>query len=164
VVTDPENHVLRMVDGEGRVTTLGGEPGQAGHRDSPVVPLAGIRQVPLFRGPTHVAVQRLPARGFQPCWRAYVADSGNHVIRQVDPDGRVETLAGCSGIAGHADHDDPRLALFRDPQGVCVVDGNLYVADRGNHVIRKTGKAEVVLRLVTGQGISAGIRRTVEVQ
>jgi DNA-binding beta-propeller fold protein YncE len=50
----------------------------------------------------------------------------------------VTTLAGAPGERGHRDSADARLARFDDPQGLAVAaDGTIYVADRGNHVIRK---------------------------
>jgi len=50
----------------------------------------------------------------------------------------VTTLAGMPGVAGHRDAEQGNMALFNDPQGLAEdPDGNLYVADRGNRVIRK---------------------------
>jgi hypothetical protein len=105
-----------------------------------------------------VATLRVPCREPGRGWRAFVADSGNHVIRQVEPDGRVETLAGCPGIAGHADRSDPRLALFRDPQGVCAGILGVFVADRGNHAVRQVDLAEARLETVAGDPACSGTR------
>jgi hypothetical protein len=72
-------------------------------------------------------------------WQVLVADSGNHAIRAVEPDGSTSTYAGTPGQAGWADHEDPLEAQFRNPQGLardpdCQC---LYVADQGNAVIRR---------------------------
>lgn len=155
LVSDPSNHVLRLVDREGRVTSLAGDPGLAGHRDSPCwlrsrLGCAGESAPALFNRPTHVAVQRLPAREGGRGWRAFVADSGSHVIRQVEPDGRVSTVAGCAGIEGSADRDDPRLSLFRDPQGLCAAEGHLFVADRGNCAVRRIESCGGRVRTLAG--------------
>jgi sugar lactone lactonase YvrE len=69
-----------------------------------------------------------------------IADPNNHRIRKITPDSaaslRVTTLAG-SGEPGNADGPAGE-AQFRVPEGIAVdPDGNLIVADTGNHRIRK---------------------------
>jgi len=132
VVADPVGQVLRTVSPRGRVSTLCGVPGEAGCQDGTG---AGAR----LRGPTYLAA--LPAGRGVP-WRypmdCLVSDSGNHVLRRVTAGGAVATVAGVPGQAGFRDAEDPRQALFDDPQGLAVDrDGNLFVADRGNHVVRR---------------------------
>ena len=66
----------------------------------------------------------------------YVADDGNNMVRMVTPAGVVTTLAG-SGWSG-SDDGDGSTATFNEPSGITVdSNGNLYVAERGNHLIRK---------------------------
>ncbi|VDA99937.1 hypothetical protein S1OALGB6SA_1011, partial [Olavius algarvensis spirochete endosymbiont] len=67
----------------------------------------------------------------------YVADSYNHRIRKITPAGVVSTIAG-TGTRGSADGAGT-TALFDSPDGVAVnSSGNVvYVADTGNHRIRK---------------------------
>ena len=71
----------------------------------------------------------------------YVADSNNHLIRKITPRGVVSTFAGSgsSGIIGGGYKDATGTeAQFNYPRGVAVdSSGNLYVADRKNHCIRK---------------------------
>ncbi|MGX9718842.1 gluconolaconase [Stenotrophomonas acidaminiphila] len=65
----------------------------------------------------------------------YVADTGNHAIRKVTPQGEVSTLAG-DGVAGFADGVG-RQARFDGPMGVAVdAEGRVYVADTWNDRIR----------------------------
>jgi DNA-binding beta-propeller fold protein YncE len=146
-VTDRASHVLRTVTPEGQVATLCGQPGQAGHRDSPTLAgkvgalFSGPATGPaLFHSPTHAAFHRWSSSPapFRPSWEeAVVADSGNHVIRTVRLDGRVATLAGTPGVAGYRDSEFACAAIFNDPQGLAVDPlGRVYVADRGNRVIR----------------------------
>jgi len=138
VVADRQDHVLRTVTMDGKVATLCGQPGKAGHRDSPswlerMGSWATRRPLdpPLFNAPTHVAV-------YYPNQPILVADSGNHVIRTISQDGTVGTLAGTPGQAGYQDSPDPARAAFNDPQGIAMDPGTgrVYVADRGNRVIR----------------------------
>jgi DNA-binding beta-propeller fold protein YncE len=65
-----------------------------------------------------------------------VADNHNHDIRKITPQGHVSTLAG-TGEWGHRD-GEANVAQFNYPRGVAVdEDGNVMVADKGNHRIRK---------------------------
>jgi sugar lactone lactonase YvrE len=65
----------------------------------------------------------------------YVADGGAHRIRRLTPDGRIETVAG--GTRGFADGQS-KAARFDTPSGLALdPTGVLYVADTGNHAIRR---------------------------
>ena len=68
----------------------------------------------------------------------YVADAGNHRIRKITSTGSVTTYAGTTGGGGYAEGAAVTLAKFNSPYGV-VLDslGNLFVADRLNHRIRR---------------------------
>ena len=74
----------------------------------------------------------------------YVADSGNHTIRRIGADGSVSTLAGLAGSSGTADGSGA-AARFSQPSGIAIgPDGDLYVAELGNHLIRRVTVAGVV--------------------
>lgn len=85
----------------------------------------------------------------------YVADAGdNNRIRRIGSDGVVTTLAGFS--EGFADGDGT-AARFNTPSGVAVDRaGNVYVADTGNHAIRKITPLGAVSTMA-GTGV-AGFR------
>jgi streptogramin lyase len=99
-----------------------------------------------FDTPSHLA---LGADG-----TLYVADTGNHAIRRVTPEGEVSTLAG-DGTPG--DGDGPRARL-NGPVGVAVtVDGRVVVADTYNDrivvVSRATGSSGAwTLTTLAGSG------------
>lgn len=85
----------------------------------------------------------------------FIADAGNHAIRRLSRDGQVTTWAGALGQAGSA--DGQRLeARFRYPSGIAAdAQCNLYVADRGNHVIRKISPSGAVTT-IAGRAGTAG--------
>jgi hypothetical protein len=66
-----------------------------------------------------------------------VADTANHTIRMITADGRVTTVGGMAGSVGSSD-GAMSAARFSAPVGLAVDRaGNIYVADTGNHIIRK---------------------------
>lgn len=118
-VADRDNHKIRKISPSGEVSTLAGS-GFAGDDD-------GTGDSASFRYPSGVA---LDASG-----NVYVADQGNNKIRKISPSGEVSTLAGSD--YGSADGTGSN-ASFNGPIGVTVdTSGNVYVADAGNHKIRK---------------------------
>jgi len=64
----------------------------------------------------------------------FVADSNHNRIVILGLDGEVKDCAG-SGSVGNADGPFEE-ASFNHPQGLCLMDGLLYVADTDNHAIR----------------------------
>lgn len=118
-VADTLNHVIRKIAG-GVVTTLAGD-GTAGQAD-------GKGTAARFNEPEALA---LDAAG-----NLYVAETGNHAIRKVTPDGTVTTLAGQKGQSGHFDGTGSE-ARFDAPHGLAFDrSGRLFVADCNNGRIR----------------------------
>lgn len=82
--------------------------------------------------------------------RLYIADTGHHRILVCDHSGAVQTVLG-GPEPGHEDgrHDTAR---FRDPQGMSVGDGVLWVADRGNHLLRQVQLDLGWVKTIAGTG------------
>lgn len=84
----------------------------------------------------------------------YIADSSNDRVRLVDKStGVITTLVG-SGERGFAGDGGPaRLANLYFPHGLALGDsGSLYIADAGNHRIRKWDAKTGTLTTVAGTG------------
>ena len=82
----------------------------------------------------------------------YIADSENHRIRKVDSAGVISTVAGAGTEGYNGDGGAATAAQLNYPVGVAVDGaGNLYIADLGNHRIRKVDSAGVI-STVAGAG------------
>jgi len=145
-VADEGNQAIRQVTLEGVVTTLAGADDGTPFADGP---LAMAR----FSDPAGLAVD--------PQGDLVVADTSNHRIRRIQvAAGRVGTLAG-NGNPGTQDGPGATRATFAFPCAVAVdEDGNLYVADTGNNLIRQVDATGNVTTLAGGgtqaQGSVAG--------
>ncbi|POM61979.1 hypothetical protein PHPALM_28923, partial [Phytophthora palmivora] len=141
-VADTANHRIRVVDpNTGLVSTLAGD-GIEGFADGDALSAA------RFSYPSDVAVLETNA-GMT--ITVFVADTGNHRIRRIR-NGVVTCLSGLCGAgvetvrlsktpekphAGLAD-GNPLGARFDSPMGVAVdADGVVFVADTGNHLVRR---------------------------
>lgn len=82
----------------------------------------------------------------------YVADPENHRIRKITPAGLVSTVAGQGGAPGYSDGPAAE-AKFAFPVDVKMdAQGNLYVADRNNAVVRKISPSGMVTTVVGTPG------------
>ncbi len=137
-VADYYNSTIRKITSDGVVTTLAGLPGSRGSTD-------GTGSGARFNLPSGVAVDG--------AGNIYVADSGNHVIRKITSAGVVTTLAGVSGQLGYVDGTGDG-ARFNSPSGMTVDGaGNLFVADTGNHTIRRVTPAGAVTIVAGSTGV-----------
>lgn len=91
-------------------------------------------------GPAVDAALNRPADvAVAPDGTVYISDSFNNVIRKVTTDGNISTYAGASDASSGTAGDDIAVAdaKFHTPTGLELdANGNLYVCDRENNVIR----------------------------
>jgi len=83
----------------------------------------------------------------------WIADSGHHQLVEVRKDGEVLRRIG-AGQPGLAD-GAPAAARLREPQGLCVAGGTLYVADTGNHALRAVDLDSGKVATIAGTGQQA---------
>jgi sugar lactone lactonase YvrE len=137
-VADTHNNTIRKISPTGVVTTVAGLAGSGGSSDG-----TGTAR---FNSPAGLTVDG--------SGNVYVADTHNNTIRKITPTGVVSTVAGLAGTGGSS-NGTGSAALFSSPEGVTVDgSGNLYVADTGNHTIRKITPAGAVTTLAGLAGIS----------
>jgi uncharacterized protein (TIGR03437 family) len=81
----------------------------------------------------------------------YVADAQTHRVRRISPAGIIETVAG-TGVAGFSGDGGPaREARLHSPYGLAVdAAGNLYIADLGNHRVRRMARDGTITTLSDG--------------
>ncbi len=85
----------------------------------------------------------------------YVCDTGNHVIRRIDSDGKITTVAG-SGEGGYRGDGGPAAqALLNEPYEIRFDSaGHMYFVERVNHVIRRVDAETQVISTIAGTGRS----------
>jgi len=134
-VSDNENHVVRFVDAMGIIHTVAGtgQPGYAGD-GGPAVVAQLNRPRFLKRG----------ADG-----SIYLCDGDNHVVRRIDPQGMIHTVAG-TGVPGYSGDGGPAVAArFDTPSDLEIArSGDLYIADSGNNVIRRVDRDGTVTTVI----------------
>jgi sugar lactone lactonase YvrE len=139
-VADSENNTIRKISSSGVVTTLAG---LAPNSSTGSTDAAGYDA--RFSAPLGIA---LGSAG-----NVIVADTNNNTIRQITAAGVVTTLAGSAGDAGSV--DGTSAARFNQPTGVAVDSfGTIYVADRGNHIIRAIAPSGNVRTFAGAAGIA----------
>ena len=124
-IADTENHRIRTVDlATGLINTVAGT-GEMGFSGD-----GGAATAAQLNYPLDIEVEG--------GW-LYIADTDNHRVRGVDlATGLITTLAGTGEIGSEGDEGSPLDAQLYSPSGVEVdEDGALYIADYGNHRIRR---------------------------
>lgn len=137
-IADNQNHAIRKLSTNGIVSTLAGKFGISGSAD-------GTGTNASFNNPSGIAIA---SNG-----TLYVTDTGNNTIRCITANGVVTTLAGLAGQTGTTNASGS-LARFSSPLGIAIdASGMIYVADSGNHTIRKVTSAGLVTMFVGSPGV-----------
>lgn len=137
-ISDSGNQRIRKVDASGTIATVAGS-GEAGYNGDEIPATFSI-----IYNPVDVVVD---GEG-----NFLIADQDNHRIRKVDIYGVITTVAG-TGVAGFSgDGGAATAAQINSPTDLALdTDGNLYIADRYNHRIRKVDRSGIITT-VAGAG------------
>lgn len=140
-VADSGNHTIRMITTGAVVSTLAGTAGSLGSGN-------GTGAAALFNNPQGVAHDAVGGL-------LYIADTGNHLLRSVNPaTAEVATVAGVVATPGSADGSP---GLLRSPTGVAVAGGYVFVADSGNHTLRRLDTVSAQMITMAGSAGQAGL-------
>jgi uncharacterized protein (TIGR03437 family) len=128
--SDSQNHRVRKISTDGTITTVAGNvlPGYSGD--------GGPAITAELNNPTGLAVDT--------AGNLYIADTGNNRIREVFANGVIGTLAGNGNAALFGDRGSSTLSAIHAPRGVAVdASGTIFIADTGNHCIRKVSSGVI---------------------
>ena len=106
-----------------------------------------------------IAAQTLPplvlpsALAFDGQGNLYIADTGNHVVREISASAAATVVAG-TGVQGSAGDNGPAAAAELDSPAGLAVDaaGNIYIADSHSHRIRQIAAGTGMISTIAGTG------------
>jgi len=132
-ISDMGNRVIRKVSTSGVISTIAGIPGSFGYSGD-----GGLATSAQLGAPSGIAVD---AAG-----NIYFSDPGKHVIRKINTSGIISTIAGTGNTSGYSgDGGLATAAKLYGPNDICLdAQGNLYIADRDNHCIRKVNTSGII--------------------
>ncbi|OAM90502.1 hypothetical protein AW736_07605 [Termitidicoccus mucosus] len=149
-IADTGNSTIRrLILSTGVVETLAGVPGQTGMAD-------GTRANARFNTPQALATD---AAG-----NLYVADTGNDILRKIEPATRaVTTIIGIAGQPGSQDGIGPQAAVNAPAGMTADAAGNIYVLDTGNHTVRALQASPAIITHPADRTVSSGAATTLAV-
>jgi uncharacterized protein (TIGR03437 family) len=146
-IADIGNNRIRKVNTAGTISTVAGNGTKGYSGDGGAATSAELSMTSAHIGLAVDATGSL-----------YIADSGNHRVRKVDPTGIITTVAG-DGVGGFSGDGSPAVnAGLNNPTDVaCDSAGNLYIADTSNNRVRKvTFGAGAAVPSISSNGIVNG--------
>jgi streptogramin lyase len=138
-----DNHVIRKVSRDGKITTVagGGKKGYSGDG-----------------GPATQATLNEPYEArFNKKGDLFFVERMNHVVRRVDARTRlISTVAGTGKAGFSGDGGVATVALLHEPHSIQLDNlGNLYICDIRNHRIRKVDAKTGLITTFAGTGKQA---------
>jgi len=156
VLIDHDGYVLGGTSGAGKLSRL---EQVISHQVAlcPATAAGPVPAVPVGYGRGPAGTLSFPAKILATGNRLYIADSGKHRILVMAGSGQVLQQYGC-GTPGFIDGTGT-VAAFNNPRGMALAGEFLYVADQGNHAIRRIHihTDDVVTVAGTGKAVRTGI-------
>lgn len=139
-ILDFNNNRIRKVNTAGLITTVAGTGTPGNPANGSVGPSANIYAC-------GIAVDKND--------NVFFTDASNSVVRKINASGLIYRVAGMTGSQGYTgDGGKADTARFRLPQGIAVDRiGNIYIADAGNHAIRKIDTGGFI-STIAGTGVA----------
>ncbi|MEZ2345927.1 Ig-like domain repeat protein [Terriglobus sp. RCC_193] len=143
-VVDSRNNQVTRITPNGQLTVIAGT-GREGYDGD-----GGQATKALLNRPVAIALRSDGT--------LFIADTGNHCIRSVMPNGTITTVAGIGKPGDSGDGSSAQAAKLRNPAGLAMgADGTLLIADTGNHRIRRlTTDGTIVAIAGTGKEGDSG--------
>jgi len=138
-IADNGNERIRMVDVNGDISTFAGN-------GNPMFLGDGGPAASAQLDPSDVALDN--------AGNMYVADLGNHRIRKINLATKTITTVAGIGTPGYSGDNGPATsAQLRLPTSMAVdTAGNLYIADNGNHAVRRVSASTGTITTIAGNG------------
>jgi sugar lactone lactonase YvrE len=141
-IADYENNRVRKLDTSGMITTVAGRSGGGNYSGD-----GGAA--------TNATLAQPQALVFNPAGDLYIADRGNNLIRKVNTNGIINTVAGNTGAPFSGDGGAATNAGLGLLQGLALdAAGNLYISDSYNERIRRVDSSGIITT-VAGNGTNA---------
>ncbi len=139
-VADTANNRVRKVQSGGNLSTIAGNGNASYFGD------AGLATKGSVNHPEGVAVDT--------AGNVYIADTLDHAVRMVTPEGVLSTVAGTGNPGYSGDGGPANQASLRNPGGVAVdAGGNVYVADTENNQVRRIDTQGTITTVGTGDAL-----------
>lgn len=138
-IADKNNSRIRKVDINGIITTVAGNG----------APYNGANGIPAILSTLHAPI----GIAIDNVGNLYITESGLHIVRKIDVNGIINTIAGTGQYGYTGDGGLATSAWLNTPMGVAVdAIGNIYIADLNNQVIRKIN-SNGIISTIAGFGV-----------
>jgi sugar lactone lactonase YvrE len=143
-IADTNNHVIRKVGTDGKISTIAGLPGMMSASPTALNGDGEDATLATLSFPSSLA---LDAGG-----NLFIADTGNRRIRRVGLDGKITTVAGVVGQGAVS-----ILGALSQPTSIALDSlNNLYIADPGQHVVFAQNSLGSARNFIAGMANSPG--------
>ena len=139
-VCEVENHRVFRVDlNNNQVTTVAGN-GTKGYSGD-----GGLATAAQMNEPYEVR--------FDSAGNMFVVEMQNHIVRRIESETNVITTVAGTGTAGFSgDGGSATQAQLHRPHSIAIHDGDLFIADIGNHRVRRVDLATGIISTIAGNG------------